>query len=204
MAEVTRVPLQPVSKGSLVMLFLGILIGMAISGAAAWYMLPQGVDVDEVRAGAGANPTVEDVVFLRYTGKLDNGTVFDQSQDSPWPIPGIMPDGQPMQLSGVVPGFREAVLQMQKGGKYTVWIPAEKAYGDAPPPGSPIPPNSDLTFEIELIDFLSLDEANRRVQQLQQAMMQRQLEQGGAADPATPGAAPAPPEAPAEAPAGTQ
>ena len=192
MAEVTRVPLKPISKGSLLMLFLGILIGLAIAGAVAWWTAPKGVSVDELVAGMGPTPKPDDVVFVRYVGKLPDGTEFDRSQDLQPPIPGILPEGFPMQLSGVIEGFREALLKMQKGGKYEVVIPAEKAYGASPPPGSPIPPNADLTFEIEMIDFMPLAEADRRMQAIQQAMVQQQQQQGAAGGAEAGAAQPAP------------
>jgi FKBP-type peptidyl-prolyl cis-trans isomerase FkpA len=105
-----------------------------------------------------------------------------------------MPEGTPMRLDGVIPGFKEAILQMQKGGKYTVEIPADKAYGASPPPGSPIPPNADLVFEMELVDFMPLADAEAKVQQLQMAAMQQQQAQGGGRARARrcSGAAPAP------------
>jgi len=200
MAEVTRVPLQPTSRNSLIMLFLGIVVGALLAGGVAWWMArPASVDVEETQAGTGGNPKETDVVFVKYVGKLEDGKEFDRSQETPWPIPGIMPEGTPMRLDGVVPGFKEAILQMQKGGKYTVTIPAEKAYGASPPPGSPIPPNSDLTFEMELIDFMPLADAEAKFQQLQMAMMQQQQQQGGEG-----GVAPAPVPAPAPAPAPAQ
>jgi len=199
MAEVTRVPLQPVSRNSLIMLFLGIVIGALIAGGVAWWIArPASVDVEETRAGTGGHPKETDVAFVKYVGKLDNGTEFDRSpEESPWPIPGIMPEGVPMQLDGVVPGFKEAILQMQKGGKYTVTIPSEKAYGATPPPGSPIPANADLTFEIELVDFMPMADAQRKVDQMQMMMMQQQTQGGEGAAPG--GAAPAPAPAPAPA-----
>ncbi len=199
MAEVTRVPLQPVSRNSLIMLFLGILIGALLAGGAAWWMARPGtVDVEETQAGTGGNPKDTDVVFVSYVGKLEDGTEFDRSQPTPWPIPGIMPEGTPMQLDAVVPGFKEAILQMQKGGKYTVTIPSDKAYGAMPPPGSPIPPNADLTFEIELLDFMPLADAEATFMQLQAAMAQQQqaAPEAGAAPAPAPGPAPVP--APAE------
>ena len=198
MAEVTRVPLQPVSRNSLIMLFLGIVIGALLAGGVAWWLArPASVDVEETQAGTGGNPKETDVVFVKYVGKLEDGTEFDRSQETPWPIPGFMPAGTPMQLDGVVPGFKEAILQMQKGGKYTVEIPADKAYGASPPPGSPIPPNADLVFEMELVDFMPLADAEAKYQQLQMAAMQQQQAQGGAAP--APGGAPAPAPAPAPA-----
>ena len=189
MAEVTRVPLKPISRGSLVMLFLGIVIGLAIAGAFAWATAPKGVDVEVVKAGTGDNPKATDVVFVHYTGKLADGTVFDQSQPLPLPVPGILPAGTPLPLQQMVPGFREAALQMQRGGKYKVEIPAEKAYGAEgrinPQTGEGVPPNADLTFDIELVDFMPMAEVERRFAMLQQMMAQQQGQagEGGAAPP---------------------
>jgi FKBP-type peptidyl-prolyl cis-trans isomerase FkpA len=170
------------------MLVLGILIGIGLSAAYAYLTVPR-VSVSTVTAGSGDHPKKDDVVFVRYTGKLDDGTVFDKSQDLQLPIAGVVPEGYPLQLEGVMPGFRDAMLKMQKGGKYQVEIPAEMAYGANPPPGSPIPANADLTFEIELIDFMPMAEADKRFQQLQQMMMQRAQQQGadgaGGSAPAT-------------------
>ena len=196
MAEVTRVPIKPISRGSLVMLFVGVVIGLLIAAAFAWFTAPKGVSVDEVRAGTGDNPAASDVIFVHYTGKLADGTVFDQSQPLPLPVEGILPEGTPLPLENMVPGFREAALQMQRGGKYVVEIPADKAYGAEgrinPQTGEGVPPNADLTFEIELVDFMPMAEAESRFKQLQMAMMQQQ-QQG-----AEGGAAPAPAPQPAQ------
>jgi len=199
MTEVTRVPLKPVNKWSLIMLFVGILLGVAGSAGYAYITVPR-VSVDEVRAGTGGNPKPNDVVFVRYTGKLKDGTVFDQSQDLGLPIKGILPEGTPLPLESMVPGFREAAVQMQKGGKYTVFIPASKAYGEQgrmnPQTGEGVPPNADLTFEIEMVDFMPMATAEAKFQQLQQMMMQQQTAPGA---PGAPGGAPAPAPTPAPA-----
>src|SRR5690606_41870783 len=86
MAEVTRVPLKPISKGSLLMLVLGILIGIGLSAAYAYFTVPR-VSVSTVAAGSGDHPKADDVVFVRYTGKLDDVTVVDISQYLPLPLP---------------------------------------------------------------------------------------------------------------------
>ena len=185
MAEVTRVPLKPISKGSLLMLVLGILIGVGLSAAYAYLTVPR-VSVSTVTAGSGDHPKKDDVVFVKYTGKLDDGTVFDKSQDLQLPIQGVLPEGTPLPLENMLPGFREALVKMQKGGKYTAKIPAELAYGENPPPGSPIPANADLTFEIELIDFMPMAEAEQRFQRLQQQMLQQQMQGGQPGAEATP------------------
>lgn len=185
MAEVTRVPLKPISRGAVLMLVLGILIGIGLSAAYSYFTVPR-ISVSTVTAGTGEHPKKDDVIFVRYTGKLDDGTVFDQAQDQQWPIAGVMPEGTPLPLENMLPGFRDAVIQMQKGGKYVATIPAEMAYGANPPPGSPIPANADLTFEIELVDFMPMAEAEGRFKRLQEMMMSQQQGQPD------PGAAPAP------------
>ena len=55
------------------------------------------------------------------------------------------------------------------------------AYGAEPPPGSPIPPNADLTFEIEVTGLMTRADFDQRLQMLQQTMMQGQAGEGAAA-----------------------
>ena len=174
MAEVTRVPLQPIAKGSLIKLWLGVLIAVLVGAGLAWAAVPKGVSLDTITAGTGPSPGAEDVVFVKYVGKLaSDGTEFDRSQEVPLPVPGIFPEGNPLPLDAMVPGFREGAMQMQKGGKYELFIPAEKGYGDSPPPGAPIPAGADLKFEVELIDFMSREDFQRRIGVLQQMMQQQ-------------------------------
>lgn len=181
MTEITRVPLQPIAKGAIGKLWLGV-AALALAGAGvAWAALPPSVDVDTIRAGTGASPTRSDVALINYKGTLANGKVFDQGERVP------------LSLEGVIPGFTKALEQMQVGGKYKVTIPAELGYGDKAV--GEIPAGSDLTFEIELLDFRNraeLEEQQRILQQLQQ--MQAQGQMPGA--PGAPGAMPpsAPPQ----------
>ncbi len=195
MTEITRVPLQPIAKGSLTKLWLGVIAAVLLGAGIAWASMPEGVEVETLTEGAGPSPTASDVVFLKYTGKLADGTVFDQSKELPFPTGGILPEGMPMQVSGVVPGFAEGLQRMQKGGKYRLTIPADKAYGATPPPGAPIPPNADLVFDVELVDFMSEADAQRRFQVLQQMMQQQGSPQGPAQGPAQ-----GPPQKPAQGP----
>jgi len=197
MTEITRVPLQPLAKGSLAKVWLGVGAAIVLAAGIAWAAMPPGVSVDTITAGTGPSPTVDDVVFVKYTGKLEDGTVFDQSQEGGWPIPGILPDGTALPLSEMVPGFRDALIQMQKGGKYTVEIPSDLAYGATPPPGAPIPPNADITFDVELVDFMTRPEAEQRYQRMV-GMMQQMQGQGAPGAPGAPAPAPQP-APPAEA-----
>jgi FKBP-type peptidyl-prolyl cis-trans isomerase FkpA len=95
----------------------------------------------------------------------------------------------------VIPGFTQALEKMQKGGKYKVEIPAELAYGAQeqrnPQTGKvEIPANSDLVFEIELLDFKSRAEVEAQMRMMQQLQAQMQAQQGGGA---AKGATPPPP-----------
>lgn len=192
MTEITRVPLQPIAKGSLAKLWIGVIAAVLIAGVLAWMALPKGVSVDVVAEGTGPSPTKQDVVFVRYTGKLADGTVFDQSQDIPLPVEGLLPKGSPLPLARMIPGFAEGAVRMKKGGKYTLFIPAEQGYGaegQKDQQGNQvIPPNADLTFDVELVDFMTEADFQRRIQVLQQAM---QMQQGQGA-PGGQGGVPAP------------
>lgn len=172
MAEITRVPLQPIRKGSLTKLWLGVAAALLLAGAFAWAAIPQGVTVTEHTAGAGGHPTLEDVVIVNYVGKLADGKVFDQGEAVPLP------------LQGMIPGFTEGLLQMRKGGKYTLVIPADKAYGaeekvDQSTGQVVIPANSDLTFDVELLEFMSEADFQRQMQMMQMMQQQMQQQQGG-------------------------
>ncbi|MDZ4140081.1 MAG: FKBP-type peptidyl-prolyl cis-trans isomerase [Erythrobacter sp.] len=186
MTEITRVPIKPVAKGSLTKLWIGVVLAIAVGAGLAWAAVPRGVDVDTQVAGTGAMPKVGDVVFLKYKGKLAaDGTVFDESRDIPLPVEGIFPEGTPFPIEegATIPGFFEGLQQMQKGGKYTLFIPADKAYGAEPPPGAPIPPNADLEFEIEVIEIMSQQTFERNLSILQQAMQSRMGAPDGAPAP---------------------
>ena len=171
MTEITRVPLHPIAKGSLTKLWLGVIAVILIGAGIAYAAIPGGVTVETVTAGTGPNPAATDVVLVNYTGKLSDGTVFDEGQQTPLP------------LEGMIPGFREGAMQMQKGGTYVMTIPSEKGYGAEskvnPQTGEEvIPANSDLVFDVELIDFMSLEDFQARMAEMQQMMQQQQQLQG--------------------------
>ncbi|MEE4338475.1 FKBP-type peptidyl-prolyl cis-trans isomerase [Erythrobacter sp.] len=181
MAEVTRVPIQPVATGSLTKLWLGVILAVLIGGGLAFAAMPKGLDVETLVEGEGPTIAVGDVAWVKYTGKLaSTGEVFDQTQELPPQIAdvvrSIFPEGSPweMQEGAMIPGFFNGLLQMRKGGKYELFIPADQAYGDQPPPGSPIPPNADLIFEIEVTDIMSQEKYERDMAILQ-SMMQSQM-----------------------------
>lgn len=159
MTEITRVPLQPIAKGALTKLWLGVAAVALAAGGVVWTSLPPSVDVEVVMEGTGASPTETDVVTINYKGTLPDGKVFDEGQ------------GAKLPMQGIIPGFVEALEQMKPGGKYKVVIPAAKAYGkDGSPPT--IPPNTDLNFEIELIKVQARAQAEAEMQAEQMKAME--------------------------------
>ena len=178
MTEIHRVPLQPIAKGSLTKLWLGVAVALLVGGGIAWAARSDDVRVQTLTAGTGASPTLQDVVQINYIAKLTDGTQFDQG------------NLVPMKLDEVIPGFGQGITRMQKGGKYRLTIPADKAYGPEekrnPQTGKVvIPANSDLVFDVDLLDFKTRDEIMRQQQMIQQ-MQQLQGSAGGPGGPVGP------------------
>jgi FKBP-type peptidyl-prolyl cis-trans isomerase FkpA len=185
MTDITRVPLQPVAKGALTKLWIGVVLAVALGGAVAFETQQKGLQVETKKAGTGPMPGTTDYVLVNYVGQLANGKEFDHGEHVAIPV------------AGVIPGFSKALQQMQKGGKYHVFIPARLAYGANEQRNQQtgevsIPANSDLTFDIDLVDFKSQQDVLRQrmmMQQLQQQMQARGAGGAGAAAPAPGGAA---------------
>jgi FKBP-type peptidyl-prolyl cis-trans isomerase FkpA len=197
MTEVTRVPIRPVAKGSLTKIWLGVVIAVLLGAGLAWAAVPKGFSIDTIVAGEGPTPQQGDMVFVRYKGSLaSTGEVFDESQDIPLPIEGVFPEGSPFPVEpdATIEGFYQGLQQMQKGGKYELYIPADMAYGAEPPPGAPIPPNADLVFEIEVVDFMSRETFDRNLGILQRAMQSQMGAPGGPGGGGPQGAPPPAPE----------
>ena len=109
------------------------------------FTTPSGLQYMVLRQGNGPRAKPGQKVRVNYEGKLLNGTVFDSSYER----------GQPAEfsLSQVIAGWTEGVGLMPVGGKYRFWIPANLAYGEKGA-GGDIPPNSALTFDVELLGVL--------------------------------------------------
>ncbi len=175
MTEITRVPLQPIAKGAVPKVWIGVAAVALAAAGLAYVAMPQsevlegGVTIATLDAGEGAMPGATDYVLVNYTGMLDDGTVFDKGEQVPFPV------------DGVVPGFGAALQHMQVGGSYRIRIPAELGYGADEKPG--IPANSDLTFEVDLLEFKTQQEI---MQMQRQMMMQGQGMPPGAMPPVQP------------------
>lgn len=187
--SVTTVPIRPIAKGTLIKLWVGIIL-LVISSAALAYVgvssindkfqssdaflaknaknegietTESGLQMQTIKAGEGASPTPTDIALVGYKGMLIDGTVFDEAPQAPFPV------GQ------VVPGFSEALQKMQKGGEYKIWIPSDLGYGPDdqtnPQTGEvAIPGGSVLIFEVNLLDFRTqaeVEEFRKQAEELQ-------------------------------------
>ena len=106
--------------------------------------LPSGLQYKVIKAGTGKKPKSTDTVTANYRGTLINGTEFDSSYKR----------GQPASfpVSGVIPGWTEALQLMEVGAKWQLFIPSNLAYGEQGA-GRDIGPNSTLIFEVELVSI---------------------------------------------------
>lgn len=133
---------------------LALLVGLTFAWAApdkdypvppledkGWKKQPSGLEVWDVKEGAGDAIKAGDTVTVHYTGWLTDGTVFDSSKKR----------GQPatFPLNRVIKGWQEGIPGLKPGGVRRLKIPAALGYGAAGA-GGDIPPNAVLLFEVEV------------------------------------------------------
>jgi FKBP-type peptidyl-prolyl cis-trans isomerase FkpA len=130
------------------------LVAFVVGALGAYFLIsPKIMDSSNTILKSG------DVVFVHYTGKLADGTIFDSSDQ---PVNGQPARNKPFQFvlgaGMVIKGWDEGVVGMKIGEKKTLTISPEKAYGAQGVPdgkgGYIIPPNATLTFDVEVLDAL--------------------------------------------------
>ncbi len=110
-----------------------------------------GLGIIDIETGTGETPETGKLVAVHYTGWLSDGTKFDSSLDRGTPFEFVL------GLSQVIAGWDEGLATMKVGGKRRLIIPSELAYGEQGRPS--IPPNSELTFDIELLQIKEAPES---------------------------------------------
>ena len=113
--------------------------------AAQMTTTPSGLQYRDIVVGKGPQPKDGDTVVVNYTGRFTNGKVFDTSV-------GKKPFSFKLGRGEVIKGWDEGVATMHVGGKRKLVIPPDLAYGAGGYPGV-IPPNSTLTFDVELLSI---------------------------------------------------
>ena len=104
--------------------------------------LPCGIYYKVLQTGEGkVSPTVRSIVSVHYRGTLIDGKEFDNSYKRNCP--------EAFRLCDVIDGWQIALQQMHAGDKWMIYIPSEMGYGSKA--SGPIPANSTLVFEVELL-----------------------------------------------------
>lgn len=103
----------------------------------------QGLMITDTKLGEGAVAAPGMTVTVNYVGRLENGQVFDASANHGQPFSFVLGAGQ------VIAGWEQGIAGMKVGGTRTLTIPPELGYGSQAV--GPIPPNSTLIFDVELL-----------------------------------------------------
>ncbi|MGV8921544.1 MAG: FKBP-type peptidyl-prolyl cis-trans isomerase [Pseudomonas sp.] len=109
------------------------------------------LQVVDVQLGDGKAVVKGALITTQYSGFLEDGTTFDSSWERGKPFQCVIGTGR------VIKGWDLGLIGMKVGGKRKLFVPAHLAYGERTM-GAHIKPNSNLIFEIELLEVLTRDE----------------------------------------------
>jgi hypothetical protein len=140
---------RPSRSGRAVALWIAFIVVIAAGIGLAWIgagslrptVTTSGLEFRTLKAGSGEPIGPQDAALLDYVGTLDDGTVFDSSENHGGP--------QPFTMAQVFPGFAEAMTRMREGGEYRFTMPPKLAFVNQPPPQG-FPKDSNLTFEVRV------------------------------------------------------
>lgn len=106
--------------------------------------------IEDNETGTGKETVKGALLIVQYEGFLEDGTKFDSSLDRGKPFQFVFGTGR------VIKGWDQGLIGMKVGGKRTLKVPSDLAYGEREI-GNIIPPHSNLTFHVELLDVLTRD-----------------------------------------------
>lgn len=109
------------------------------------------LQITDIQLGEGKAIVKGALITAHYTGWLEDGTKFDSSHDRGQPFQSVIGTGR------VIKGWDQGLIGMKVGGKRKLFVPAHLAYGERQM-GAVIKANSNLVFEIELLEVLTRDE----------------------------------------------
>ncbi|MFK4132587.1 MULTISPECIES: FKBP-type peptidyl-prolyl cis-trans isomerase [Pseudomonas] len=107
--------------------------------------------IEDIQLGEGKEAVKGALITTQYRGTLEDGTVFDSSYEKGRPFQCVIGTGR------VIKGWDIGLMGMKVGGKRRLFVPAHLAYGERQI-GAHIKPNSNLIFEIELLEVLTRDD----------------------------------------------
>ena len=122
---------------------LAILL-ITVSCSKEKQIMNNGLVIEDIKIGEGQEVEKFNIVTVNYTGLLEDGTKFDSSLN-----PGRTPFRFTVGAGQVIKGWDEGLIGMKVGGKRKLTIPPELGYGSRD--NGPIPANSTLIFEIDLL-----------------------------------------------------
>ena len=117
---------------------------IAVSCSKEKQTMSNGLVIEDLKIGDGQEVEKFNIVTVNYTGLSENGTKFDSSLN-----PGRTPFRFTVGAGQVIKGWDEGLMGMKIGGKRKLTIPPELGYGSRD--NGPIPANSTLIFEIDLL-----------------------------------------------------
>lgn len=112
--------------------------------------MQQELEIEDLLKGTGKAAERGALITAHYVGWLEDGTEFDSSYKKNAPFQTVLSNRR------VIQGWILGLKDMQVGGKRRLRVPAHLGYGERQI-GTMIPPNSNLIFEIELLEVLTRD-----------------------------------------------
>lgn len=154
MSAVTAVPIRPLAKGSILKLWIAVIV-LCLGGVAlAWFgtgalqreTTESGTQYQVIEEGEGPNITSADLVQFNIIGRRADGSIFFSSLGRE-PLTGT-------SAGGPLPVVSEGLTLMRRGAHYRFWAPTRRAFAEPPPASEGISPEEMLSFDVQVVNVL--------------------------------------------------